>query len=337
MTSEQDNELSTDNNNGTANDGTANDGTAHSDSADETDSAAGHSEPSASAENAAGDPATTSLTKKPVPRTKSARSERTRRVTTAAATTDANDVSGADETSAVFAPVPQPRSAGTSEAMPRLSTARQVPATTADSATARQISITFSARALWRLLVGVVVVAALVGVGSLGWLYYNDQQRLTAFDEAKDASAIFAQKLTSSMNADSVANMKDIVGPLTTGEYRKHLEAQLGDTTKAIQSINVKNTKIDVQKVSVSNFDTDHATTMVVVQVTGTSTLAPQGGTSLFMYTLTLDRVNGAWLVSNLDAMQAGVSGDGSGGSGVSQQAPNAETPAQTPAPAPGG
>ncbi len=139
------------------------------------------------------------------------------------------------------------------------------------------------------------------------------------------------------MNADTVANMKDIVGPLTTGEYRKHLESQLGDTTKAIQSINVKNTKIDVQKVSVIDFGTDHASTMAVVQVTGTSTLAPQGGTSLFMYSLKLDKVDGKWLVSDLDAMQAGLSdaGEAGAGGGATPNAGQASTPVPTPAPAP--
>ncbi|QTI67537.1 hypothetical protein [Gordonia polyisoprenivorans] len=256
-----------------------------------------------------------SLTKqsgKPVPRTKSARSGTARR-------TEPENVIPEDEG-------PSARPAAVPES-----------AEPAPTGGGKQISITLSARALWRSLLALVVVAAIVGVAVLGWFFYRDQQRLNAFDDAKNASAIFAEKLTSSMNADTVANMKDIVGPLTTGEYRKHLESQLGDTTKAIQSINVKNTKIDVQKVSVIDFGTDHASTMAVVQVTGTSTLAPQGGTSLFMYSLKLDKVDGKWLVSDLDAMQAGLSdaGEAGAGGGSTPNAGPANTPVPTPAPAP--
>ncbi|MGC4934858.1 hypothetical protein ACLQ3C_14380 [Gordonia sp. DT30] len=253
---------------------------------------------------------------KPVPRTKNARANSDRTMKSTAAPEPATKESATKKTAAK---VPATEEPATSEP------AGKKPA-------GKQISITLSARAIWRSLVALVVVAAIAGVAVLGWLYYQDQQRLKAFGEAKDASAIFAQKLTSSMNADTVANMKDIVGPLTTGDYRKHLESQLGDTTKAIQSINVKNTKINVQKVSVMDFDTDHASTMAVVQVTGTSTLAPQGGTSLFMYSLKLDKVDGAWLVSDLDAMQAGLSDSGGAGAGGAPAAPAAPAPAPAPA-----
>ncbi|RPA63489.1 hypothetical protein EF294_08300 [Gordonia oryzae] len=271
------------------------------------------------------------LTNKPIPRTKSARSGSSRRSDPEDADADKADADKADAASSGEHTASTAAATGGASARGASAHAAAAPAR------GKQISITLSARALWRSLVAVVVVAAIVGVGFLGWFFYRDQQRLNAFDDAKSASAIFAQKLTSSMNADTVANMKDIVGPLTTGEYRKHLESQLGDTTKAIQSINVKNTKIDVQKVSVIDFGTDHASTMAVVQVTGTSTLAPQGGTSLFMYSLKLDKVDGKWLVSDLDAMQAGLSdaGEAGAGGGSTPNAGQASTPVPTPAPAP--
>ena len=279
-------------------------------------------------------PTKASLTKKPVPRTKSARSGSSRHPDPEDADADRADAASSGEPTASAA-------AAGGRASARGTSARDSSAAATPARGGKQISITLSARALLTTLVAVVVIAAVVGGG---WFLYNlvtqdrqDQQRLTAFDDAKSASAIFAEKLTSSMNADTVANMKDIVGPLTTGEYRKHLESQLGDTTKAIQSINVKNTKIDVQKVSVIDFGTDHASTMAVVQVTGTSTLAPQGGTSLFMYSLKLDKVDGKWLVSDLDAMQAGLSdaGEAGAGGGSTPNAGQASTPVPTPAPAP--
>lgn len=275
-------------------------------------------------------PTKASLTKKPVPRTKSARSGSSRHPDPEDADADRADAASSGEPTASAA-------AAGGRASARGTSARDSSAAATPARGGKQISITLSARALWRSLVALVVVAAIVGVAVLGWFFYRDQQRLNAFDDAKSASAIFAEKLTSSMNADTVANMKDIVGPLTTGEYRKHLESQLGDTTKAIQSINVKNTKIDVQKVSVIDFGTDHASTMAVVQVTGTSTLAPQGGTSLFMYSLKLDKVDGKWLVSDLDAMQAGLSdaGEAGAGGGSTPTAGQASTPVPTPAPAP--
>ncbi|WHU49070.1 hypothetical protein QNM97_08900 [Gordonia sp. L191] len=274
-------------------------------------------------------PTKASLTKKPIPRTKSARSGSSRRPDPEDADADRADAASSGEPTASSA-------AATGGASARGASAGGASAA-ATPARGKQISITLSARALWRSLVALVVVAAIVGVGFLGWFFYRDQQRLNAFDDAKSASAIFAKQLTSSMNADTVANMKDLVGPLTTGDYRKHLEAQMGDTVKAIQSINVKNTEIKVQKVSVIDFGTDHASTMAVVQVTGTSTLAPQGGTSLFMYSLKLDKVDGKWLVSDLDAMQAGLSdaGEAGAGGGSTPNAGQASTPVPTPAPAP--
>ncbi|NED59802.1 hypothetical protein G3I15_02555, partial [Streptomyces sp. SID10244] len=70
------------------------------------------------------------------------------------------------------------------------------------------------------------MIAVVVGVVLLGWGYYHQRQELAAFDDSKAASEEFSVKLVSTMNTDNIGNMKELLGPLSTGEFRQHLEQQ---------------------------------------------------------------------------------------------------------------
>lgn len=206
----------------------------------------------------------------------------------------------------------------------------------------RQVSVTISTAGILKVLAGIVVVALIVGVGLLGWGYYRDQQKLAAFDDAKSASSVFTVKLVSTMNSDAVGDMKTLLGPLSTGEFRQNLEREQTDGSKALRDLNVKATPT-VKSVSVESFDADRASTAVLVEVSGTSTIAPSGGKELMLVWLNLVKEDGSWKVSKLSGAQAGLgqqqgaSGPAADTQGGSQSpAPAAPSPA-APAPAPGG
>ncbi|WP_287005035.1 MULTISPECIES: hypothetical protein [Gordonia] len=206
----------------------------------------------------------------------------------------------------------------------------------------RQVSVTISAAGILKVLAGIVVVALIVGVGLLGWGYYRDQEKLAAFDDAKSASSVFTVKLVSTMNSDAVGDMKTLLGPLSTGEFRQNLEREQTDGSKALRDLNVKATPT-VKSVSVESFDADRASTAVLVEVSGTSTIAPSGGKELMLVWLNLVKEDGSWKVSKLSGAQAGLgqqqgaSGPAADTQGGSQSpAPAAPSPA-APAPAPGG
>ncbi|MYR05249.1 hypothetical protein GTV32_02440 [Gordonia sp. SID5947] len=213
------------------------------------------------------------------------------------------------------------------------------PATDADPAkpsSGREISLTFTTRGLTKVLAGIVVIAVVVGVVLLGWGYYHQRQELAAFDDSKSASEEFSVKLVSTMNTDNIGNMKELLGPLSTGEFRQHLEQQQSAGTKAVKDLNVKATPT-VKSVSVTSFDTDSAKTSVLMEVSGTSSLAPSGGKELMLIWLDLHKEDGKWLVAKLDGAQAGI-GAPQGEQNQSGQPAAPQTPqAPAPAPAPAG
>ncbi|MGC4959887.1 hypothetical protein [Gordonia sp. DT101] len=240
--------------------------------------------------------------KVPRPQTKSARTAG-RRSGTAASVTTASVTTAAD----AAADPERPKSSG-----------------------GREISLTFTTRGLVKVLATVVVIAVVVGVVLLGWGYYHQRQELAAFDDSKAASEEFSVKLVSTMNTDNIGNMKELLGPLSTGEFRQHLEQQQSDGTKAVKDLNVKATPT-VKSVSVTSFDTDSAKTSVLMEVSGTSTLAPSGGKELMLIWLDLHKEDGKWLVAKLDGAQAGIGAP----QGEQNQSGQPAAPATPQAPAP--
>lgn len=195
----------------------------------------------------------------------------------------------------------------------------------------RQISLTISTAGLAKMIAAVMVVAVVVGVALLGWGYYQQRQRLDAFDASKAASEEFVTKLVGTMTKDGVGSMKELLGPLSTGQFREHLEQQQSDTAEAVDQLNLQDAQSAVKSVSVETFDADSARTAVLMEVSGKSAIAPEGGKSLMLLWLDLREEDGRWLVSELSGAQAGI-GEEQGGANAPQPSPQA--PAPSPAPA---
>ncbi|MDY6811124.1 MAG: hypothetical protein SW127_19275 [Actinomycetota bacterium] len=195
----------------------------------------------------------------------------------------------------------------------------------------RQISLTISTAGLAKMIAAVLVVAVVVGVALLGWGYYQQRQRLDAFDASKAASEEFVTKLVGTMTKDGVGSMKELLGPLSTGQFREHLEQQQSDTAEAVDQLNLQDAQSAVKSVSVETFDADSARTAVLMEVSGKSAIAPEGGKSLMLLWLDLREEDGRWLVSELSGAQAGI-GEEQGGANAPQPSPQA--PAPSPAPA---
>ncbi|AZG43742.1 hypothetical protein [Gordonia insulae] len=196
----------------------------------------------------------------------------------------------------------------------------------------RQISLTVTTGGLLKTLGVLVVVAALVGVALLGWGYHRQSEELAAFDASKSASEQFVTKLVGAMTKDGVADMKNELGPLSTGDFRKHLEQQQSDTAQAVTQLNLQDAESAVKSVSVERFDADSARTSVLVEVSGKSALAPEGGKSLMLLWLDLSNQDGQWLVSQVSGAQAGIGPEQGGQTGGQPTAPAPAAPAPAPA-----
>lgn len=256
---------------------------------------------------------------------------------------------GVESAPGADAPAPRPRTkAARTKADRRASSPADDPADDTDTpaparastaARGKQISLTFTTAGLVKTLGALVVVAAVVGVALLGWGYHQQGQKLSAFDDSKVASEQFVTKLVGTMTKDGVGDMKELLGPLSTGEFRKHLEQQQSDTAAAVTQLNLQDAESTVKSVSVESFDTTTARTSVLMEVSGKSALAPDGGKSLMLLWLDLRKEDGQWLVSQLSGAQAGI-GPEQGGQNPGQ-APAQPTapaaPANPAAPAPAG
>lgn len=204
----------------------------------------------------------------------------------------------------------------------------------------REISVTLNTRTLFRVLAGIVAIALVAGVVLLGWGYHQRGVKLEAFDDVKATSRDFSTKLVSTMNTENAGKMKELLGPMSTGEFREHLAQQQSDGQKAVEKLNVKATS-EIKSVSVERFDTDTARTSVLMEVKGTSSLAPDGGTEMMLIWLDLRHEDGQWRISKLDGAQAGIGGAQGERAAVSPPpqngAPQNQTPQNQPAPAPAG
>lgn len=266
------------------------------------------------------------------PRTKSAKAAGTRAAQQAekvAEPADAPDTTGTDTTGADTTGVDDP------ESEPRRPGKVSTPA-----GRGRQLTMTLSARSLIRALGVLLVIGVLVVVGVLGWLYAKDEQRLAAFDDTKAISSEFTTKLVNTMSSSNVGDMKNVLGPLSTGEFHDNLARQTDETQKAVQNLNLTSVKPNIRSVSVASFDDNRARTAVLVEVTGNSAIAPNGGNSLMLVSLDLQKHDGKWLVAKLTGAQAGLGQQQGGGSGANAAVPTptpgqAQAPGQPQAPAP--
>ncbi|GAA4679227.1 hypothetical protein [Gordonia humi] len=198
-----------------------------------------------------------------------------------------------------------------------------------DARTGREFTI--SARAIKRAVVGIVAVAVIAVACVFGWKWYDTEQELAAFDDAKTAASHYVTEyFTVLMKEGSTADeLREAVGPLSTGDQKKQIESSAPDAVQFRDTQKLSNVQTKVNTAMVESFSTEHAVTVVGFEFTGTSATAPGGGKFVSLMQLTLDKVDGQWLVSRLDLVP-GMAGDQVSG----EQTPAQQAPADESAPA---
>ncbi|GEE03303.1 hypothetical protein nbrc107696_37490 [Gordonia spumicola] len=191
-----------------------------------------------------------------------------------------------------------------------------------EKAAAADKQLTVSVRTLKKIAAGLVGVAVIAALAFGGWSLYTAKRDLAAFDDSKSAASSFVTKYFTVLFSEnqSATALKDAVLPLTTGAFHDRVEKDSQDAVKFAQETKVANFTSTVTSASVKSFDSDQAVVVIAVELKGTSATAPTGGTNLALVQLTVDNVDGDWLVSNFDIVPG---------------MPTASTPDQTTTPAP--
>ncbi len=190
---------------------------------------------------------------------------------------------------------------------------------------------TVSARTLKRIAAGVVGVAVIAALAFGGWSLYDTKRELAAFDDSKTAASDFVTKYFSVVlgQEQSASTIKDAVLPLTTGAMHDRVEKDSQGAVDFAKETKIANFTSKITSSSVSSFDRDHAVVVVAAEFSGTSATAPTGGKNLMLLQLDMSKVDGDWLVSNLDVMPGVPTG-----STPDQQPAAPSAPAPAPAPA---
>lgn len=192
---------------------------------------------------------------------------------------------------------------------------------------------TVSARALKRVGAGIVAIAVIAGLVFGGWKLYEAKSELSAFDDSKAAAAGFVDEYFAVAMGENPTPqaLKEKVGPLTTGDLRTRLDTDASKTVEFVKSSKLANVETKINASMVESFDDSRAVTVLAVEFTGTSATAPGGGKFLSLLQLTLDQVDGEWLVSDMGMVPGMESGAPTG-----QPGGGAPGGAPVPAPAPG-
>lgn len=191
---------------------------------------------------------------------------------------------------------------------------------------------TVSARALTRIGAAIVAVAVIAVCAFLGWKWYDTKQELKAFDDSRAASANYVNEYFGALLKEgaSADQIKKTVGALSTGKQKEQIESAAGDMVTWRDTQKLANVTTKVNSTMVESFSKDHAVTLVSFEFTGTSAVAPSGGNAVTLLEVTLDKVDGDWLVSNI---QAGPGTAGTTADAAQQTLPTA--PETQPGPAP--
>ena len=205
----------------------------------------------------------------------------------------------------------------------------QARADSTDTSGGKQFTV--SARVLTRIGAAIVVVAVLAVLGFCGWKWYDTEQELNAFDDSKAASAhyvteYFGVLLEEGASADQ---LKAKVGPLSTGKQKEQIEKSAPDMVQWRDTQKLANVTTKVNSTMVESFSKDRAVTVVSFEFTGTSAVAPSGGHAVTLIQLTLEKSDGDWLVSNVQAVP-GMAGESAGQ--PEQAIPAPAAPTQQPA-----
>ncbi|PVY33807.1 hypothetical protein [Williamsia muralis] len=183
----------------------------------------------------------------------------------------------------------------------------------AETTQARQITISVSA--IGKVAAGALLIALIAVTVFFGLKWKSDQDKITAAEDAKQASDYFVTQLLNSMNTTTAGEYVDTMSPLTTGQFRDNLLKEREKTQADITQMQLKITP-SIWSSGVVSAEKDSATTLIIAEITGTSSVATTPVTNVGMFRLTLEKHDGKWLVSQMDPGPSS-SGAGSADSGA--------------------
>ncbi|MGK9272447.1 hypothetical protein KXR83_15755 [Williamsia muralis] len=219
-----------------------------------------------------------------------------------------------------------PALSGSATSSSAKSSATSSASTGADTKQAKQITISVSA--IGKVAAGALLIGLIAVTVFFGMKWKSDQDKITAAEDAKRASDYFVTQLLNSMNTTTAGEYVDTMSPLTTGQFRDNLLKEREKTQADITQMQLKITP-SIWSSGVVSAEADSATTLIIAEITGTSSVATTPVTNVGMFRLTLEKHDGKWLVSQMDP------GPSSSGAGSADSAPtNPNAPADPNAPA---
>ncbi|WP_040865334.1 hypothetical protein [Nocardia exalbida] len=153
---------------------------------------------------------------------------------------------------------------------------------------------------VWAIAVLAAAVVALAGVSLQLWLDVRHNQQ----DESRDRAALdtarrIAVQLVTLDHASAQKSL-DAIGADSTGSFRDQWDKISGNFVTVLRNGNVASTG-EVKEAGIVTIDDNHATVLTAVTSMVKNTEAPEGQQRVYRMKMTLDHVDGRWLVSNVE------------------------------------
>ena len=171
-------------------------------------------------------------------------------------------------------------------------------------ASAKNVQLTIPVRALKRVGIAVVAIAAAVAIGLCVFQVVQKNRQLDAFTDSKSAASHFVETLLESMNAPNAnaESMRKAVGPLSTGDFKKRLSSDATVNTDFFKDNKIDKIKVTITSSMVESFDTDRATVVLAGEVSGVSAASGSPGRQAVLLQVEMAKVDDAWLASDVSA-----------------------------------
>ena len=152
-----------------------------------------------------------------------------------------------------------------------------------------------------RVLAGVLAAAVCAGAGFAGWRMYSDAAVDRAASEALETARNYAVTLTSIQAGDIDRNFSDVLAG-ATGEFRDMYSRSSSQLKQMLVDNNASSTGTVVDA-AVRSATADEAVVLLFVDQTITNTATPEPRVDRSRVVMTLDNVDGGWLVSRVDLL----------------------------------
>lgn len=156
-------------------------------------------------------------------------------------------------------------------------------------------------RRVRRVLAGVLAAAVCAGAGFAGWRMYSDAAVDRAASEAFETASNYAVTLTSIQAGDIDRNFSDVLAG-ATGEFRDMYSRSSSHLKQMLVDNNATSTGTVVDA-AVRSATADEAVVLLFVDQTITNTASPEPRVDRSRVVMTLDKVDGRWLVSRVDLL----------------------------------